>query len=144
MTTFIHDFEHNVKGAVSHPPGTQQSGDGQNNGNAVDMRDTVGQVHAVVLIGDSDDYSEYDVKAWLQESDDKSSWSDIDGSSVEQPRLGTSSENVNDNSAIELSQNNRSKRYVRAVVDVQGSDASSGASPTVDLASYVFGQKERY
>jgi len=141
--TFLNDFQHTVVGGVDIKPGTQQSGDGTVYGSGVDLDRSVGAVHAVVLIGDSADYADYDVQAKLQEYDG-SSWVDVSGTDVRVVSLGSGAPAQNDGQALLLTQKNRRHKRVRTAVTISGTEASSGATPTVELAAFVFAQKERF
>ena len=141
--TFINDIQNTVVGGVDIKPGTQQSGDGTVYGTGVDLDDSIGAVHAIVLIGDSADYADYDVQVKLQEYDG-ANWNDVDGTRVRTVSLGTGSAGQNDGQALLLTQKNRRYKRVRTAVTISGTEASSGATPTVDVAAYVFAQKERF
>jgi hypothetical protein len=143
MTTFINDLKNALVHDVSIAPGTQQAGDGTKNGLWVDMGDSIGPVHGIFAVGNSDEYSTFSVTVHLEEADDDSGTGaqDIDGTSVKTSTLASASATDNENQSVVVSANNRSKRYVRAVAVVDGTEVSSGASAIVELSAVVAGMK---
>ena len=138
MTTWINDFQNNVVGGVSIAPGTQGA-DSATNGNSVDLADGDGPVHAVLLVGAINLFAELDIEVKLQESDDESTWSDIDGSNVKTVVMSSDSQGALEDEEVRITAKNRSKRYVRMVATAD----SGSTGGTIEMASYVFSQKRR-
>lgn len=139
MTTLIHDFQHNVLGAISIAPGTSLTGTGDQVGDAISMDGTIGQTNLIGLNGASTNYTDYSIDWKIQESGDGSTdWTDIDPDDVQVGALPTDDPATNDNSSVLLSVKNRSKQYVRAHATVVG----AGSSVALELAAYIFGQQE--
>lgn len=152
MTLAINDLQNALVHGVSIAPGTQQAGDGTKNGSWVDMGESLGPVHGLVAIGNTDEYSVFDVSVKLQEADDSSgtnaqdingTGSDPVGPGVETNTIASASATDNENTSVVVTAHNRSKRYVRAVVTINGTELSSGSSAITEISAIVAGFKAK-
>ena len=127
--TFLIDLPSVAVGAVSVAPQTIASATTVN-GSAVDMLESDGPIHGVILNGDYNAAAAVTVK--LQEaSDTNGPWTDIANATL----ILNADASDNDMKLLFLKTDYRTKRYVRAVVTV------AGTSPSAVVGVAVLGRK---
>lgn len=130
--TFLVDLKNALEGGVSIVPQNYNTA-GTKNGTAIDMQDSDGPIHALVMTGDCGDANtNFYVK--LQESDASGgTFTDVADSTSATYTGATAMDNL----MFAVSTNKRTLRWVRAVVVI----ATTGTAD-VDIAVAVQGRKK--